>query len=250
MAEWSSKADVLDGWVAEQVGDGMSTARTFRLRRAGEADRFLKEQDSTWDRGLDAEAARLEWLATTPLATRAPEVVAFEAGPPCDRLITRAMPGTWPGPPFAFGRALRELHDTLSVDDCPFDLRLDVRLEHIARRVREGGVDEDEFEEEYADLSPEEILDRLRDERPRSEDLVVTHGDWCYPNVLFDGDNSWSMIDLAGLGVACRWYDLGIGVRSTWHNHGPDAHHEFLAGYGIEADDDLIRYYILVDELQ
>ena len=58
------------------------------------------------------------------------------------------------------------------------------------------------------------------------------------------------MIDLAGLGVACRWYDLAIGVRSTWHNHGPDAHAEFLAGYGIEPDEELIRYYILVDELQ
>jgi aminoglycoside 3'-phosphotransferase II len=243
---------MLDGWSAEPIGDGMSTAHTFRLRRDGERDRFLKEQDTTWDRGLDAEAARLEWLATTPLAARVPRVVTFEPGPPRDRLVTTAMAGAWPGAPFAFGRSLRELHDTLSVDDCPFDLRLDVRLGHIARRVEEGGVDEDEFEEEYADLSAADILGRLLAERPAHEDLVVTHGDWCYPNVLFDGDRegAWSMIDLSGLGVACRWYDLGIGVRSTWHNHGPRAHREFLRGYGIEPNDDLIRYYILVDELQ
>ena len=165
---------MIDGWIAEQIGDGMSSARTFRLRRDGEADRFLKDQDTTWDRGLDAEAARLEWLATTPLASRVPEIVAFDPGPPRDRLVTTAMPGTWPGAPFAFGGALRELHDGLSVDDCPFDMRLDRRLECLARRVAEGGVDEDEFEEEYADLSAADILDRVRAQRPASEDLVVT----------------------------------------------------------------------------
>jgi len=229
----------------------MSGASAARLRRAGEPDRFLKEQDTTWDRGLEAEAARLEWLATTPLADRVPRVVEFRLGPPRDRLITTAVPGSWPGQPHAMGRALRELHDALDPSTCPFDLRLDVRLDLIARRVAEGGVDEDEFEEEYAGLAPEDILERLRAERPAHEDLVVTHGDWCYPNVLFDGDR-WSMVDLAGLGVACRWYDLAIGVRSSWHNHGdaPEVTKAFLEGYGIAADEALLRYYILVDELQ
>ena len=229
----------------------------------------MKTGPPTWDRGLDAEAARLRWLATTALADRVPAVVESEAG----RLVTTAVPGedlaaravrlgvsTWAGTEvpvatvarelaFAFGRALRELHDGLDPATCPFDERLDVRLEAAARRVADGEVDPDEFEPEYEGRTPGELLEQLQRTRPSDEDLVVTHGDWCFPNVLFDGDR-WGMVDLAGLGAACRWYDLGIGSRTTMHNVGAEAVSAFFEGYGIEPDQERLDYYVLLDELQ
>lgn len=236
---------------------GMSGAAVERW-----GDRILKTAPPTWDRGLDAEAERLTWLATTtPLGVRAPVVVAFEPGPPLDRLLTAALPGVdmtelvhrQEGAVLArrFGHLLRAFHDGLDPASCPFDARLDVRLAAAERRVAEGGVDAADFEPEHEGRTPEALLDELGRTRPADEDLVVTHGDWCFPNVVVDDETgAWGTCDLAGLGVGCRWYDLGIGARSTAHNVGAVHVPAFFAGYGIDPDERRLRYYVLLDELQ
>ena len=248
----------------------MSGATVERWRKPGESDRFRKAAPPSWDRGLDAEADCLAWLATTPLADRVATVLHHgTTAEGVEQLLTTAVRGV-DGVVLAeaatasgetarrhdlagrFGRALRELHDSLEPSACPFDGRLDVRLAAAERRVLEGGVDVDDFEPVHAGRTPAELLDELRRTRPADEDLVVCHGDWCYPNVLFDEDEPgwWGMVDLASLGVSCRWNDLGIGVRTTGGNLGEDAVEAFLAGYGVEPDEERIRYYILLDELQ
>ena len=235
----------------EPITVGMSGATVERW-----GDRILKAAPPTWDGGLDAEAARLAWLGTTPLSRHVPRIVAFEPGPPLDRLLTTALPGADltvadVGPADAarrFGAHLRALHG-LDPASCPFDGGLDARLAAAERRVAEGRVDDDDFEPEHEGRTPTDILDELLRTRPRHEDVVVAHGDWCFPNVVVDGSD-WGMCDLAGLGTSCRWYDLGIGARSTAHNAGEAAVADFFAGYGIEPDPDRLRYYVLLDELQ
>lgn len=253
-------------------GIALSGASVERWTKPGEPDRFHKSAAPTWDRGLDAEAARLRWLATTPFADRVAEVLHHGVDDDgLEHLVTTAVPGV-DGVVLAeravaagddaaikalatrYGAALRELHDTLDPRAYPFDRRLDVRLAAAERRIDEGGVDPADFEPEYADRTPQELLALLCTTRPaddeHEDDLVVGHGDWCYPNVLFDGDTPWAMVDLADLGVSSRWYDLGIGARSTSHNLGDAAVPAFFEGYGIEPDDERVRYYILLDELQ
>ena len=245
---------------------GLSGATVERWTKPGEPTRFRKSVPSTWDRGVDAEAARLRWLATTPFADRVATVLAHETDDEhgIEHLVTTAVEGTDAAAlaervgrdtPEAdelarrFGATLRELHDTLEPGACPFDRRVDVRLEAAARRIDEGAVDGDDFEPEHATKTPTQVLDELHATRPEGEDLVVTHGDWCFPNVLFDADR-WGMVDLADLGVGCRWYDVGIGARSTSHNLGDAAVPAFLDGYGLEPDEERMRYYVLLDELQ
>jgi aminoglycoside 3'-phosphotransferase-2 len=270
----------LDGWTVAPVAIGLSAATVERWTRDGEV-RFVKTAPPTWDRSLADEADRLRWLSTTPLAGHVPAVVALERTDAGDeRLVTTALAGTdaatlaveegvstWAGPPPAdrpdaaevaaalarrYGAALRELHDRLDPATCPFDGRLEGRLAAAAHRVAQGLVDAADFEPEHAARTPEEVLELLRRTRPDEEELVVTHGDWCFPNVLFDDDRPswWGMVDLAGLGVACRWYDLGIGSRSTAHNLGEAAVPAFFEGYGIEPDEERVEYSVLLDELQ
>lgn len=247
----------------------MSRASVERWTKPGEPDRFHKSASPTWDRGLDAEAARLRWLATTPLADRVAAVVFHGVDDDgVEHLVTTTVAGVdgaaraevvgadghdaSAGHALArrYGTALRELHDALDPATCPFDRRLDARLADAARRAGEGGMNLVDLEPEHAGKTARELVDELHATRPPDEDLVVTHGDWCYPNVLFDDDGGWGMVDLADLGVACRWYDLGIGVRSTHHNLGAGAEPAFLDGYGVEPDEDRLRYYVLLDEVQ
>ena len=248
----------------------MSGATVARWHKAGEGDRFCKSAPPTWDRGLDAEANRLRWLATTSLRDRVASVVFHgTTGDGVEHLVTSAVRGADgvthaeaasstadPAPRHQlaerYGQALRELHDRLDPATCPFDGSLDTRLAAAERRVSEGRVDAAELAPPYAGRTPADLLAELSRTRPDEEDLVVCHGDWCYPNVLFDdGDPEWwGMVDLASLGVSCRWYDLGIGVRTTAGNLGDDAVAAFLEGYGVEPDEERIRYYLLLDELQ
>jgi aminoglycoside 3'-phosphotransferase-2 len=231
-----------------------------RLVADGEADRYLKEQASGAGDEVRAEADRLRWLATTPLAGHVPRVVSYEPGPPFDRLVTTAVPGRPATEPATgalhvaerFGAALRQVHDRLEPSSCPFDARLGVRLPRLADRVRRGLVDEADFEPEHRGRTAAELLHQIEAERPAREDLVVTHGDWTLENVLFGVDLAWGCIDVAGLGVACRWYDLGIGGRSVADSpgFGAGAVEAFFAGYGTEPEETLLRYYVLVDELQ
>ena len=49
---------------------------------------------------------------------------------------------------------------------------------------------------------PEELLEELLRTRPAGEDLVFTHGDYCLPNVLIDGQRLGGFIDMGRAGVA------------------------------------------------
>jgi kanamycin kinase len=233
-------SEVPAGWTAEPIRSGKSGATVERWTRPGARDRYAFERDA---------AGRMERLVTTAVAGIDAATLAGydheaderDTGVSSDEAAALAR---------RFGAALRELHDALDPQACPFDGRLDGRLAAAARRVAEGDVDDDDFEPENDGRTPAELLDRLLRTRPDGEDLVVAHGDWCYPNVLFDGGDRWGMIDLAGLGVSCRWNDLGIGARSTSHNLGDEAVPAFFAGYGVEPDRERVDYYVLLDELQ
>jgi kanamycin kinase len=104
----------------------------------------------------------------------------------------------------AVGRGLRAFHDAIPVDECPFWF---------------PGADQE------ADA-----------------DLVVCHGDYCFPNVFLESDPSGESrvtgyIDLGAVAVADRWLDLAVALRSLDLNLGPGYVDAYLAGYGIELDE-------------
>lgn len=256
-----------------KVTVGMSGASVERHHRTAGPDWFVKRTGRTWDNGAAAEADRLRWLAATPLARRAPRVVRASTTASEEKLITEALRGrdgtdvmAEPGADIvglsvALGLALRETHEVLSVGDCPFDASLPVRLAAARRRIQDGRVDNparDRTGHRWWGGPPNRIsdpaarLEWLDAHRPEREDFVVTHGDWCVPNIGFDGpplSGRWWMVDVPTLGVACRWHDLAVGSRSVEGNMGPAASAAFLAGYGVEPDLDLLDYYVALDEL-
>ena len=85
--------------------------------------------------------------------------------------------------------------------------------------------------------------------RPTSEDLVVCHGDYCFPNILISGGDAVAYVDLGELGVADRWWDLAVASWSATWNVGPGFEDAFLAAYGIEPDRQRMAYYRLLYDL-
>lgn len=159
-------------------------------------------------------------------------------------------------------QALRMLW-TVDVKDCPCSFsRLDRRLAEARKNVENGTVDMDDAESEtfgpggFAD--PAELLQWLENNRPE-EDLVLTHGDFCLPNVFAQGDEITGFIDNGKMGPADRWQDISILLRSLQRNFNgkytggvPYEGYEdsmLLDALGIEMDPEKNRYYMLLDEL-
>ncbi|GAA4043263.1 phosphotransferase [Nonomuraea soli] len=191
------------------------------------------------------EHERLTWLGAHGIAV--PEVAAFEddvlvladAGAPS--LATSPPPGIGA----VMGSVLKALH-ALPVATCPFDERLDVQLTRARRQVIEGLVDVEDFDEDNLGLTARQVLDRLHAERPRDEDLVVTHGDFTPSNVL----NGGMLIDLGRVGTGDRYRDLALAVRDLREDFGEGAVGEFFTAYGLHAPDTArLAYYRLIDEL-
>lgn len=246
-----------DGWEVVFAYSGVPELATWRLTRGSEV-RFVKLAVEGWTPSFDGERARLEWAAAyLPV----PEVLDAGVDDGVEWLVLRGLPG-WdatahelrtrdPGTLVALlGRALRSFHEA-PVDACPFDATLDAELDLARRRVEGGLVDPaTDFHDETRHLTPRTALEHLETHRPAGEDLVVTHGDYCPPNILFDELGGLiGFVDLGELGVADRWRDVAIGTWSATWNYGPGWEPTFLEAYGIEPDPERIAYYRLLYDL-
>lgn len=203
---------------------------------------------------LPDEVARLEWLARVGFAS--PRIIELVEAEGLHWLVMTAVPGadltSMVVQPEALclvmAQALRGLH-ALDIANCPFDNRLPRKLDAAAANVSAGWVDEDDFDEERVGWRAEAVLDWVRRHRPLHQDLVVTHGDACVPNVMAANDAFSGVIDCGRLGVADRWQDLALACRSIAHNCGETHVAGFLQAYGAAWDEELYRYYCALDDM-
>ncbi|WP_307806959.1 aminoglycoside 3'-phosphotransferase [Naasia sp. SYSU D00057] len=215
------------GGPVEPVWRSSEGGLTFRLT----GGRYAKWAPAGTPLDLAAERDRMLWAG--PFA-RVPTPLALLRDEEGSCLVTTALPGRsavherWLAEPAtavrAIGAGLRALHEALPVQDCPFDWSVAERLE----RARRSG------------LRPDSALE----EAPTIDRLVVCHGDACAPNTLLDDAGQWSgHVDLGTLGVADRWADLAVASWSTAWNYGDDWTGALLEAYGIDRDEERLRYY-------
>ena len=89
------------------------------------------------------------------------------------------------------------------------------------------------------------------------EDLVLSHGDYCLPNVFADGQELTGFIDIGLSGVADKWIDIEKGLWSMWANttgffggkQRPFDRQLLFNALGMQPDEDKLRYYSLLEEL-
>ena len=147
------------------------------------------------------------------------------------------------------------------MDFCPGDWRLERKLEQARYNIDHGLVDMDNVEPDtfgekgFAD--PDALLEWLWENRPK-EDLALSHGDYCLPNIFGMGAEVSGYIDLGRTGIADKWCDIALCYRSLSHNYSGRYHGRSYGAYddlllfrelGLEPDWEKIRYYILLDEL-
>jgi len=65
--------------------------------------------------------------------------------------------------------------------------------------------------------SQEEVMDWLEENKPK-EELALSHGDYCLPNVFFKDGKVSGFIDLGASGVADKYLDIADCYWSLKHN--------------------------------
>ena len=148
----------------------------------------------------------------------------------------------------------------IDITGCPVDQSPDAKLTR-ARKIVEAGevnmelVDPGTFGE-GGFSSPAELLSWLEANKPAFEP-VLTHGDFCLPNVFLEDWKLTGFLDLGRSGVGDRWTDIAICWRTLRDNFGghygdavPGFHpDELFDALGLEKDEERLRYYLLMDEL-
>lgn len=142
---------------------------------------------------------------------------------------------------------------SVDISDCPFDNTLDKKLAAALYNIENNLVDMDDFEEGNDYTSPMDLYNRLAANRP-PEDLCFTHGDYCLPNIFIDGDQVTGFIDMGRSGIADKWQDIALCVRSLGYNlrnvTEKEKYINLLFEYlNMKPVWDKINYYILLDEL-
>ena len=228
-------------------------------------DMVLKIQPESTEAKTEREMMR--WLqGRLPV----PKILAHEISDGNSFLLMSRVPGKmscdleWINDPDRLVDVLCEGLTTLwskSIEDCPCNASLDQHLSAAEYNVRNGLVDLDNVEPETFGekgfKDPEELLEWLKATRP-DEDLVLSHGDYCLPNIFADSNEISGFIDLGRAGVADRYRDIAICYRSLCSNlrgsyggHPPVEYDAdvLFSRLGITPDWEKIRYFTLLDEL-
>ncbi len=199
---------------------------TFRL-----GERYLKWDPLSTGIDLDRERVRLEWVAQRHPAPRVLDHGTDATG--AEWLLTAGLSGgpavgdTWRARRSeaiaAIASGLRAIH-TIDINAFPTAWTA----------------------ESWVGRQPPAIGPRPPIDRP-----VMVHGDACAPNTLIDLDGHWTgNVDFGDLGVGDRWADLAVASLSLDWNFGEGHQAELFEAYGITPDEERIRWYRALWELE
>jgi kanamycin kinase/aminoglycoside 3'-phosphotransferase-2 len=204
----------------ELVTHGLSEAQTHRLPRSGGSTAlWLKRSRVEDSAALDAEADRLEWLSATPVG--------------CPEVVDRG-PGWF---------VTTELTGRDAAQDWPAEVRaavLDAMVEQL-RQLHALDAARCPFPSGYPSFEP-------------ADRLVVTHGDYCCPNVFVDPATlrPTGVLDVGELGIGDPRIDLAAVMVTLAGGLNPQyggrtAYEYVCRGYGAHPDDErtveLFRWY-------
>jgi kanamycin kinase len=198
---------------------------TFRI-----GDRFIKWNPRSTGIDLERERVRLDWLSTRHPA---PRVLDHGSDHDGQWLVTGALPGG-----SAVGDEWRARR--------PEAIRAIATGLHAIHAIPIESVPDAWTAESWVGRQPESL-----GPRPPIDDPVLVHGDACAPNTLISEAGDWTgNVDFGDLAVGDRWADLAIASLSLDWNFGEGHQAEFFEAYGIALDEDRIRYYRALWELE
>lgn len=197
----------------------------------------------------------LDWWSGTGLSAKVIRYVSDDA----DYLLTTPVAGhdgIWEGHLAhperlcrAFGEALRRLHET-DASHCPVN-----QLTTLLLRAKTAAFSQQHLDILKPFLGEAAAADCAAEIAANAHLLksdVLTHGDYCLPNIMLDGWRLTGFIDIAASGVSDRHYDIAWGLWSILFNLKSPAYGEiFLDAYGRnDIDPERLRICALLSSME
>ena len=137
---------------------------------------------------------------------------------------------------------LRLLHEC-STEGCPVPDHTSEYLARAAKNYQTGNYDSTHFPDNWGYASAEEAWRELEQSKHLLERNTLLHGDYCLPNVMFDGWDFSGFIDVGNGGVGDRHVDLFWGAWTLSFNLHTDAYRDrFFDAYGRDrVDEEMLR---------
>ena len=147
-----------------------------------------------------------------------------------------------------------------NITNCPFIQTVDDKIKQIEIKINKGLININNinldffFEEKFENVK--ELFNWLINHRTK-EEFVLSHGDYCLPNIFIENNIFSGFVDIGKLGIADKWLDLAICYRSLKYNiegkyngkkYNIDPNLLFIK-LDIKPNWDKIKFYILLDEL-
>lgn len=240
---------------------GMSGALVYTYYNDKESF-VLKIQKEDRARGTHIEREMLPWLYGK---VAVPKVWYAELIDDISYILMDVVPGSmandahWlsKGEDYMIERLAAGLLCFWEVDiaGCPAKHTLKNRLQIAADRVANNIVNTDVWVEYNTFATPAALLQHLTQAQPQAEDYVIVQGDYCLPNIFLDEAGISGFIDLGRAGIADRYQDIALCIRTLSHNFGfaplqtDERIGKLFSHLKIEPDYSKIEYFLLLNEL-
>lgn len=145
--------------------------------------------------------------------------------------------------------AFKELY-SVNINKIKIDESLNHKLSIAKYNIENNLITDDNLSEEVKrKFKTRENILKYLEENKWEEDLVLSHGDISLPNIFSYKSKFTGFIDLGDLGIADRWFDIAIVIRSINFNFGEEYSKLFLKKLNIEFDEFKYNYFMLLMEL-
>ena len=101
----------------------------------------------------------------------------------------------------------------IDINDCPFYYTLDMKLENVLRDVENDLVDMEWWDDVTDFESPMDLYHWLVANKPQ-EEICFVHDDYTPENIFIDGKTLTCLIDVGDCGLADKYRDIALCVRS------------------------------------
>lgn len=240
-----------EDYFVSKISGGSTDADLYKIKTSENETYILKKQFSS----LEHDYLNYRWLeGKLPV----PKIAFYEHVEKCELLCLSELQGETLEDQLdkkganeiitQYANPLKWLH-SLKIDNRAVIQNLDTKISRAKYNLENGLVDISELQSENQPFEPNELFAKLLTLKPSSHELVFTHGDYCFDNVIYNNDNLSGFIDLGNGGVADKYQDIALAVRSIKDNFDSELVNLFYKEYGLyEVNKEKVEFYTLLDE--
>jgi kanamycin kinase/aminoglycoside 3'-phosphotransferase-2 len=248
-------ARLLDGYNEAEVITGRLGDNIVRYENTRHEFIYLKSGTGVSAKSLELESKALNWLGDKGIDI--PRVLDFGNIDDTYYLLISGVAGL---PPYKLkdrekdellklsAEGLRLFHQ-IDLTGTDFLNNLEKDLGKIEQHLRMDVIDKEKFVQANDGKTPKEVFEYLCAEKYRFENNVLTHGDFCLPNILIEGQH-YGFIDLGDCGPGDKYKDLSSMEVSIKRNYGAEWIDVFNRYYdpNLKIDKLKIKYYQYIDQ--